>query len=102
MATGAMLYVTGATCVVIARIATATSVTLTTIGAICGATIAMCDMTGATSVTTVTTNAKTVTSTKLHSAAKKRRELLAAFCLCAEHGRQLEGESPFHNLIEVK
>jgi hypothetical protein len=22
--------------------------------------------------------------------------------VCAEHDRQLEGESPFHNLIEVK
>src|SRR5438270_12672226 len=78
-AQGASLLVTGATCVVIERIATATGVTLTTIGAICGATIAMGDMTSATSVTTVTTNAKTVASTKLHSAAKKRRELLAAF-----------------------
>jgi hypothetical protein len=25
-----------------------------------------------------------------------------AFLLCAEHVRQLEGESPFHNLMEVK
>ena len=25
-----------------------------------------------------------------------------AFSLCAEHVRQLEGESPFHNLMEVK
>ncbi len=24
------------------------------------------------------------------------------FYLCAEHVRQLEGESPFHNLMEVK
>ena len=23
-------------------------------------------------------------------------------CECAEHVRQLEGESPFHNLMEVK
>jgi hypothetical protein len=26
----------------------------------------------------------------------------AFFYACAEHDRQLEGESPFHNLIEVK
>jgi len=25
-----------------------------------------------------------------------------SFGLCAEHVRQLEGESPFHNLMEVK
>ncbi len=27
---------------------------------------------------------------------------MAAFLLCAEHVRQLEGESPFDNLMEVK
>jgi hypothetical protein len=27
---------------------------------------------------------------------------LAPFFMCAEHVRQLEGESPFHNLMEVK
>ncbi|MBP7394982.1 MAG: hypothetical protein KA945_14255, partial [Zoogloea sp.] len=26
----------------------------------------------------------------------------AAFSVCAEHDRELEGESPFHNLMEVK
>jgi hypothetical protein len=26
----------------------------------------------------------------------------SAFTLCAEHVRQLEGESPFDNLMEVK
>jgi hypothetical protein len=37
----------------------------------------------------------------------KNGELLSAaeaagFDVCAEHVRQLEGESPFHNLMEVK
>jgi len=27
---------------------------------------------------------------------------MVAFYLCAEHVRQLEGESPFDNLMEVK
>jgi hypothetical protein len=29
-------------------------------------------------------------------------KLRAGFCMCAEHVRQLEGESPFGNLMEVK
>jgi hypothetical protein len=29
-------------------------------------------------------------------------EATRAFYLCAEHVRQLEGESPFDNLMEVK
>jgi Uma2 family endonuclease len=29
-------------------------------------------------------------------------ELLPGFSMCAEHVRQLEGESPFDNLMEVK
>jgi len=33
----------------------------------------------------------------------KNRAVLRRPCvLCAEHVRQLEGESPFHNLMEVK
>jgi len=75
-----MLCVIVAICVVTVRIATAISVTLTTIAAICGATVAMCDMTGATSVTTAETDAKTATSTKLtRNQVAKRRGLLAAF-----------------------
>jgi len=31
-----------------------------------------------------------------------RGEVSRAMELCAEHDRQLEGESPFHNLMEVK
>ena len=31
-----------------------------------------------------------------------RDHLAAPFFLCAEHVRQLEGESPFDNLMEVK
>ncbi len=33
---------------------------------------------------------------------KRRPREIAAFLLCAEHVRQLEGESPFDNLMEVK
>ena len=33
---------------------------------------------------------------------KKPNIYVRFLCLCAEHVRQLEGESPFHNLMEVK
>jgi hypothetical protein len=33
---------------------------------------------------------------------RKDLETEVLFVWCAEHDRQLEGESPFHNLIEVK
>ena len=34
--------------------------------------------------------------------ARRRCECPFGLCGCAEHVRQLEGESPFHNLMEVK
>jgi len=38
-----------------------------------------------------------------HEAHERTRKARKAFvCLCAGHVRQLRGESPLHNLVEVK
>ena len=44
---------------------------------------------------------KTVESVPLESKEERARKRIALFRV-AEHVRQLEGESPFHNLMEVK
>ena len=41
-------------------------------------------------------------SRKLPGISKAPSERMGLFVVCAEHVRQLEGESPFHNLMEVK
>jgi hypothetical protein len=40
--------------------------------------------------------------TLAHALLRAASALLPTLALCAEHVRQLEGESPFHNLMEVK